>query len=91
VWWKDSGTGRERGGKVGDGRPYELVGDIGADMALGLLTNEVVIREVRRECGVAGVVVVLRTGLAMVVLIVVDVDKTLFVDEIEEEREWALR
>lgn len=45
-WKYVSEVGSGRGGKVGEGRPYELDGDMGADTADGV---KVAMREVRRE------------------------------------------
>lgn len=64
--------GRGRGGKVGDGRPYELAGDMGTEVGGPLkpglpaardrllaiaLASDVVIRDVRLDIGVGGTLV----------------------------------
>lgn len=59
--------GKGRGGKVGEGKPYELVGDMGTELGGPLpmiplpllfaameLAREVVMRDIRRDVGVAG-------------------------------------
>lgn len=59
--------GRGRGGNVGDGRPYELAGDMGTELGGPLilpearerllaiaLASDVVIRDVRLDMGVGG-------------------------------------